>query len=98
MTTTNSLNQMEKAGGGRRRSLRIAIITENFLPKVRTAEESTFPPSEIVYLLISVLKVDGVTRTLARLLEHLALEGHTALVMGPESGMVSFDRNDNETC
>lgn len=35
-------------------------------------------------------RVDGVTRTLARLLEHLQLEGHTALVLGPESGMVRF--------
>lgn len=33
-------------------------------------------------------KVDGVTRTLARLLEHLNAEGHEALVCGPETGMV----------
>lgn len=30
------------------------------------------------------------TRTLARLLEHLQMEGHEALVLGPESGMVRF--------
>jgi len=30
-----------------------------------------------------------VTRTLARLLEHLRAEGHEALVLGPETGMVS---------
>ena len=44
--------------------MRIAIITENFLPKL-----------------------DGVTRTLARLLEHLQSNGHQALLLGPESGM-----------
>jgi len=44
--------------------MRIAIITENFLPKL-----------------------DGVTRTLVRLLEHLQSHGHHALLLGPESGM-----------
>ena len=43
-----------------KRSLRIAIVTENWLPKV-----------------------DGVTRTLSRLLHHLRDEGHTCLLMGP---------------
>lgn len=43
----------------------MAIITENFLPKV-----------------------DGVTRTLARLLDHLNAEGHDAIVLGPETGVV----------
>jgi hypothetical protein len=33
-------------------------------------------------------KVDGVTRTLARLLEHLESEGHEAILCGPETGMV----------
>ena len=44
--------------------MRVAIITENFLPKL-----------------------DGVTRTLAYLLEHLQENGHQALLLGPESGM-----------
>lgn len=44
--------------------MRVAIITENFLPKL-----------------------DGVTRTLVRLLEHLQTRGHQALLLGPESGM-----------
>lgn len=44
--------------------MRVAIVTENFLPKL-----------------------DGVTRTLARLLEHLQTNGHQALLLGPESGM-----------
>ncbi|CED82388.1 Cytochrome b5 [Phaffia rhodozyma] len=35
-------------------------------------------------------KVDGVTRTLARLLEHLHKEGHEALLCGPESGMSHY--------
>ena len=32
-------------------------------------------------------KVDGVTRTLARLLEHLEKEGHQCMLLGPETGM-----------
>jgi glycosyltransferase involved in cell wall biosynthesis len=47
--------------------MRIAIITENFLPKL-----------------------DGVTRTLARLLEHLQNNQHQALLLGPESGMEQY--------
>ena len=47
--------------------MRVAIITENFLPKL-----------------------DGVTRTLARLLEHLQAKGHQALLLGPESGMAEY--------
>lgn len=35
-------------------------------------------------------KIDGVTRTLARLLEHLAKEGHHAMLFGPEGGMSTF--------
>lgn len=48
-------------------SMRVAIITENFLPKL-----------------------DGVTRTLARLLEYLQANGHRALLLGPESGMEQY--------
>ncbi len=47
--------------------MRVAIITENFLPKL-----------------------DGVTRTLARLLEHLQTNGHEALLLGPDSGMEKY--------
>lgn len=47
--------------------MRIAIITENFLPKL-----------------------DGVTRTLVRLLEHLQENGHQALLLGPDSGMDEY--------
>jgi glycosyltransferase involved in cell wall biosynthesis len=47
--------------------MRVAIITENFLPKL-----------------------DGVTRTLARLLEHLEMRGDQALLLGPESGMERY--------
>ncbi len=47
--------------------MRIAIITENFLPKL-----------------------DGVTRTLAKLLEHLQLTGHTVMLLGPDSGMEEY--------
>ena len=45
-------------------TMRVAIVTENFLPKL-----------------------DGVTRTLARLLEYLQANGHPALLLGPENGM-----------
>ncbi len=47
--------------------MRVAIITENFLPKL-----------------------DGVTRTLARLLEYLQANGHQAMLLGPESGMECY--------
>src|SRR5581483_371872 len=47
--------------------MRVAIITENFLPKL-----------------------DGVTRTLAHLLEHLHSKGHQALLLGPECGMDEY--------
>jgi hypothetical protein len=32
-------------------------------------------------------KVDGVTHTLSRLLEHLQRDGHEALLLGPDSNM-----------
>lgn len=47
--------------------MRVAIITENFLPKL-----------------------DGVTRTLARLLEHLQQRKHEAILLGPASGMEHY--------
>jgi glycosyltransferase involved in cell wall biosynthesis len=47
--------------------MRIAIVTENFLPKL-----------------------DGVTHTLAMLLEYLQAGGHQTLVLGPESGMEEY--------
>ncbi len=47
--------------------MRIAIITENFLPKL-----------------------DGVTRTLTRLLEYLQENRHQALLLGPDSGMEHY--------
>jgi glycosyltransferase involved in cell wall biosynthesis len=47
--------------------MRIAIITENFLPKL-----------------------DGVTHTVARLLEYLQENQHQALLLGPDSGMEHY--------
>lgn len=35
-------------------------------------------------------KVDGVTRTLARLLEHLEREGHQCMLLGPETTMSHY--------
>ncbi|ORY63655.1 hypothetical protein BCR35DRAFT_283223 [Leucosporidium creatinivorum] len=65
----HELDTLEKARpvDAGRRSLKIAVISENWLPKV-----------------------DGVTRTLAKLLEHLQMEGHEAMLLGPESGMDSY--------
>lgn len=37
------------------------------------------------------LQVDGVTRTLARLLAHLREQGHECIVLGPESGMSYYE-------
>lgn len=49
------------------KNMRVAIITENFLPKL-----------------------DGVTRTIAMLLEHLQQRGHQAIVFGPEGSVPSY--------
>ncbi|GAA5991230.1 hypothetical protein JCM10908_006596 [Rhodotorula pacifica] len=65
------LDALEKARAlsntPQRRPLRVAIVTENFLPKI-----------------------DGVTRTLAMLLEHLQAEGHEAMVLGPATPLKSY--------
>ncbi|KAF7728027.1 hypothetical protein EC973_006792 [Apophysomyces ossiformis] len=47
--------------------MRVAVITENFFPKV-----------------------DGVTRTLGKLLEHLQRRQYEVILLGPESGMSSY--------
>lgn len=49
--------------------MRIALITENFLPKM-----------------------DGVTRTLAMLLDHLHIRGHRAIVFAPEGAPRQYAR------
>lgn len=71
----------------KRRKLRIAIVTgesasASHLRRQR-ADARCSPPENFLP------KVDGVTRTLARLLEHLNAEGHEAIVCGPETGIVS---------
>lgn len=44
-------------------------------------------------------QVDGVTRTIAKLLEHLQAEGHEAMIMGPNSSsMVSGAGATGKTC
>ncbi|GAA5866326.1 hypothetical protein JCM8547_000740 [Rhodosporidiobolus lusitaniae] len=58
--------QSEHSTNGRR-TLRVAICTENFLPKT-----------------------DGVTRTLAMLLEHLQAEGHQAMILSPSTPLTSY--------
>ena len=47
--------------------MKIAIVTENFLPKL-----------------------DGVTRTIAMLLEYLQKRGHQAIVLGPEGSVDEY--------
>ncbi len=47
--------------------MKIAIVTENFLPKL-----------------------DGVTRTIAMLLEHLQKKSHQAIVLGPEGSVDEY--------
>lgn len=96
---------------GEERGMRICILTENFLPKVRTSSPTpgTSERSTVAARLLlrrrraphvstsgveltpplPLQQVDGVTRTIAKLLEHLQKEGHEALVLGPEGGMVS---------
>lgn len=64
--STSSSSKTSHAAGGRK-NLKVAIVTENFMPKV-----------------------DGVTRTLSMLLEHLQAEGHEALVLGPSTPLVRF--------
>lgn len=59
----------------KRRKLRVAVVT-GACGKL-TAEN--FLP-----------KIDGVTRTLGRLLEHLHNEGHEALVLGPDTGLKEY--------
>ncbi|GAA5858907.1 hypothetical protein JCM1840_006612 [Sporobolomyces johnsonii] len=64
-TPVDNIDDVDSSGA--KRSLRVAIVTENFLPKV-----------------------DGVTRTLAMLLEHLQAEGHQAMILGPSSPLKSY--------
>ncbi|ELU44191.1 serine carboxypeptidase [Rhizoctonia solani AG-1 IA] len=54
--------------GCEKRPLKVALITENFLPKV-----------------------DGVTRCLAQLLNHLKNEGHEVIILGPEVNMLTYE-------
>jgi len=49
--------------------MRIAIVTETFLPNV-----------------------DGIVRTLCRVLDHLELRGHEALVLAPDGGPTAYGR------
>ena len=71
------------SGGRGRRGLRVIIVTGML----------AVPFRQNVLMLVTenfLPKVDGVTRTLARLLEHLRLEGHECMLLGPGSGMDSY--------
>lgn len=81
----------------KRRKLRVAIITGEFLAiRSRLCLGSRSHAEAVCKRLAEnfLPKVDGVTRTLARLLEHLNAEGHEAIVCGPETGIVSHLRYD----
>ncbi|KAK4689476.1 hypothetical protein P7C73_g647, partial [Tremellales sp. Uapishka_1] len=74
-----------------------ADIPELFLPAVRPHDDVSLPSRPKVGKLRIVIvtenflpKVDGVTRTLARLLEHLEKEGHEAILLGPKTGMTHY--------
>lgn len=61
--------------------------SENLMPKASFLSglftRLTIPDRNLIEL-----QVDGVTRCLARLLAHLREQGHEAVVLGPQSGMV----------
>ena len=85
LTQKEKIDRQRWLSGGRGRSgLRIVIVTGELRaasvpwPISRIGAENFLP------------KVDGVTRTLARLLEHLEKEGHKCMLLGPGSGMDSY--------
>ena len=74
--------------GRGRKGLRIVIVTGKSTFLIPFGTNSSVEP-----LLRSenfLPKVDGVTRTLARLLEHLRKEGHQCMLLGPGSGMDTY--------
>jgi hypothetical protein len=66
-----------------RGSIRVCIVTGMVAGFELTAEN--FLP-----------KIDGVTRTLARLLDHLREKGHEALIVGPDNGLVISHRRRSD--
>jgi hypothetical protein len=64
------------------RPLRVCIVTGKSVFRCCLPIENFLP------------KIDGVTRTLARLLEHLQLNGHEALVIAPDNGLVRTSQMD----
>jgi hypothetical protein len=85
-----------------KRTVRVCIVT-GMDPYAFTLFESVFYSVGVICTLRNALsmfkrgllmvenflpKIDGVTRTLARLLDHLRETGHEALVVGPDNGLV----------
>lgn len=67
-----------KAGRGRRQGAAARVRRHRYLALIaRLLIAENFLP-----------KIDGVTRTLARLLDHLRDQGHEALIVGPDNGLV----------
>lgn len=90
------------AGARGRKGLRIVIVTGESTCSLFAGAHPAIRPTAAVEHARPTLessltssaenflpKVDGVTRTLARLLEHLKSEGHQCMLLGPGSGMVS---------
>ena len=60
-------------------------------PESTTVEMDECLPMRVVIITENFLpKLDGVTRTLAKLLEYLQMAGHQALLLGPDSGMEKY--------
>lgn len=84
-----------KGGANQRELLRLPSFPSFSSPLLLLFDPPRLPPDDLFFFLSFpgctenfLPKVDGVTRTLARLLEHLHNEGHEALLCGPETGMV----------
>lgn len=73
------LGEIDGAAVISKRKVRVCIVTGMFHGGEELTGENFLP------------KIDGVTRTLARLLDHLRETGHEALVVGPDNGLVHPD-------
>ena len=65
-----------------------SIVHQRILCPRRAFSQAYSPDSPYLTAILIELQVDGVTRCLARLLAHLREQGHEAVVLGPQSGMV----------
>jgi hypothetical protein len=78
--TDTPAGRLEVAMTHRDVPIRVCIVTGILIPPDKNV---THPRLENF-----LPKIDGVTRTLARLLDHLRETGHEALIVGPDNGLV----------